>query len=242
MVINVEDDGKGLDPEVLKQIAVEKGLMASEEEYTDRDLLNVIFKAGFTTARTVSNVSGRGVGMDVVKSTIENLKGNVEIISSKPGKGTVVSITLPLTLAIVDGLLVRVDKTYFVLPLSLVEECVELTDADIKRFHGRRVFPVRDQMVSYVRLRDFFQINGNKPELEQMVVVNNNGERNGLVLDDVIGEHQTVLKSLGWVYKNATGLSGATILGNGEVALIIDVSNVINCARREEHAITEIIQ
>ncbi|MBU0485279.1 MAG: chemotaxis protein CheA [Proteobacteria bacterium] len=239
VVIEVSDDGRGLDVAQIKQKGIEKGLIKVDEEISDLDILNIIFAPGLSTATEVTSVSGRGVGMDVVKNTIEDLKGSVHISKSVPGQGTTIMIMLPLTLAIIDGLLVKVSNTHFVLPLGQVEECVELSQDDIDHFHGRHVLSVRDQLVPYVRLRDFFEIGGERPELEQMVIVHNNGLRNGLVLDDVIGEHQTVLKSLGWAYRNAAGLSGATILGNGEVALIIDVPRVIKCAQQEEAALTE---
>lgn len=234
--IVVTDDGKGLDAEMIRKKALEKGLLRPDGEPTETEIFNTIFMPGLSTAKTVTSVSGRGVGMDVVKSTVDALKGSVSVTRSEKGKGTTVTITLPLTLAIIDGLLIRVEDTYFVLPLSQVEECVELTRDDIAKFHDRRVLPVRDQLVPYVRLRDFFAIPGERPELEQMCIVRINGEPFGLVLDDVIGEHQTVLKSLGWIYRNATGLSGSTILGNGEVALILDVPDVMRCAQREEHS------
>jgi len=234
VVITVSDDGRGLDPEMLREKAISKGFIKPEDEPTDQDLFNLIFEPGFSTAQNVTSVSGRGVGMDVVKSTIDSLKGSVGVASSEKGAGTTVTISLPLTLAIIDGLLVRVGDTHFVLPLSQVEECVELTQADIARFHDRHMIPVRDKLVPYVRLRDFFKIDGERQTLEQVVIANINGERFGLVLDDVVGEHQTVIKSLGWVYRNTVGLSGSTILGNGEVALIIDVPSVIKCAQKEE--------
>lgn len=235
VVITVSDDGKGLDPVLIRRKAVEKGLLRAEEEQTNEEIFNTIFMPGLSTAEKVTSVSGRGVGMDVVKSTVDSLKGSVTVSSSVKGQGTTVTITLPLTLAIIDGLLVRVEDTHFVLPLTQVEECVELAREDIARYHERRVFPVRDQLIPYVRLRDFFEISGQRPDLEQLVIVTVNGEHLGLVLDDVIGEHQTVLKSLGWVYRNATGLSGSTILGTGEVALILDVPDLMRCARNEEN-------
>ncbi|MFZ5774581.1 MAG: chemotaxis protein CheA [Thermodesulfobacteriota bacterium] len=234
VLITVSDDGRGLDRDKIREKAIAKGLLKADAEVSDVDIYNTIFAPGLSTAATVTSVSGRGVGMDVVKSTVEALKGSVTVSSSKKGKGTVITITLPLTLAIIDGLLVRVEDTYFVLPLSQVLECVELTSADIARFHDRRVFQVRDHLVPYVRLRDFFLIPGQRPELEQMVIVRINEEQIGVVLDDVIGEHQTVLKSLGWVYRNAVGVSGSTILGNGEVALILDVPSVMRHAHVEE--------
>jgi len=236
VVIRVTDDGKGLDADRIRQKALEKGLFRADMELSEQDIWNTIFMPGFSTAKTVTSVSGRGVGMDVVKNTVDSLKGTVSVTSSIKGQGTTITIMLPLTLAIIDGLLVKVGDTHFVLPLAQVEECVELTRGDIARFHGRRMLPVRDQLVPYVILRDFFDIPGERPQLEQMVISRVNGERFGLVLDCVVGEHQTVLKSLGWVYRNAAGLSGSTILGNGNVALILDVAGVMQCARQEEHA------
>ncbi|MHB1013955.1 MAG: chemotaxis protein CheA [Desulfurivibrionaceae bacterium] len=235
VVITVTDDGKGLDTERLRQKGLEKGLLRADMELSEQEIWNTIFVPGLSTAKTVTSVSGRGVGMDVVKSTVDALKGSVSVTNSIKGQGTTITIMLPLTLAIIDGLLVKVADTHFVLPLSQVEECVELTSEDIARFHDRRMLPVREQLVPYVRLRDFFAISGERPAREQMVISRINGERFGLVLDGVVGEHQTVLKSLGWIYRNATGLSGSTILGNGHVALILDVANVMKCARQEEH-------
>ncbi len=234
VLITVSDDGRGLDREKIREKAIAKGLIKPEAEVDDAAIFNTIFAPGLSTAGTVTSVSGRGVGMDVVKSTVEGLKGSVSVHSSGKGKGTTIAISLPLTLAIIDGLLVQVEDTHFVLPLSQVLECVELTKEDIARFHERRVLPVRDQLVPYVRLRDFFAIPGQRPDLEQLVIVEINDERFGVVLDDVIGEHQTVLKSLGWVYRNAIGVSGSTILGNGKVALILDMPNVLKHARLEE--------
>ncbi|MFA7383399.1 MAG: chemotaxis protein CheA [Desulfurivibrionaceae bacterium] len=235
VIITVTDDGKGLDAERIRQKALEKGLLRADMEVTEQDIWNTIFTPGLSTAKTVTSVSGRGVGMDVVKSTVDALKGSVSVTSSVKGQGTTITIMLPLTLAIIDGLLVQAGDTHFVLPLSQVEECVELTREDIARFHERRMLPVRDQLVPYVRLRDFFDIPGERPDREQMVISRINGERFGLVLDGVVGENQTVLKSLGWIYRNAIGLSGSTILGDGHVALILDVANVMQCARQEEH-------
>jgi two-component system chemotaxis sensor kinase CheA len=142
-----------------------------------------------------------------------------------------------LTLAIIDGLLIQVGNTHFVLPQAQVEECMELTGKDIERFHGRHVFAVRDHIVPYVRLRDFFEIDGQRPRIEQVVIVNINGERLGLVLDNVVGGHQTVIKNLGWAYRKAEGVSGATILGSGEVALIIDVVDLARYAHLDETSV-----
>ena len=232
--ITVEDDGRGLDGEVIRHKAVERGLISADEQLSEGKIYNLIFAPGFSTAGQVSNVSGRGVGMDVVKSAIDRLRGTISL-ESTPGSGTKVTIVLPLTLAIIDGLLVQVDNTSFVLPLAEVEECVELTRQDQQRFHGRQVTSVRGELLPYVRLRDFFKLHSlPRPEVEQLVIVHYQQERVGLVLDQVVGSHQTVIKSLGWIYRNAEGLSGSTILGNGEVALIIDVPSLVYAATLEE--------
>ncbi|OGR01411.1 MAG: chemotaxis protein CheA [Deltaproteobacteria bacterium RIFOXYD12_FULL_50_9] len=233
VVVSVSDDGQGLDPATLRAKAIEKGIISSEAELSEVETFNLIFAPGFSTAKNVTSVSGRGVGMDVVRSAVEGLKGTVSL-SSRRGQGTTVLITLPLTMAIIEGLLIQVGSTYFVLPQAQVEECVELGAKDIERFHGRHVFAVREHIIPYIRLRDFFEIEGERPELEQVVIVTNNGERLGLVLDHVVGGHQTVIKNLGWAYRNAQGVSGATILGNGEVALIIDVVDLARYALRDE--------
>ncbi|RJX33096.1 MAG: chemotaxis protein CheA [Desulfurivibrio sp.] len=235
VVITVLDDGKGLDADSIRRKALQKGIISDDAVLSEQEIFSLIFAAGVSTARRISSVSGRGVGMDVVKNAIEKLRGSVQVNSEK-NRGTTVTITLPLTMAIIDGLLVRAGDTHFVLPLAEVEECVELTAAEIARYHGRRVFAVRGHLIPYVRLRDFFVMPGSRPDREQMVIVSLREEQLGLVLDEVVGGHQTVIKSLGWTYRNAEGLSGSTILGNGEVALIIDTQALARAARIEESA------
>jgi two-component system chemotaxis sensor kinase CheA len=198
-------------------------------------LHNLIFAPGFSTATTVSSVSGRGVGMDVVKKAIDALRGSVTV-ESTPGSGTVIRIRLPLTLAIIDSLLVEVGGEKFVLPLSLVEECVELTARDKTARHGRNLVAVRGQLIPYVPLRQAFALSGQAPAIEQVVVTRHNDRPVGFVVDRVIGEHQTVIKSLGRVYRDIAGLSGATILGDGKVALILDVPQLVAIAELEENA------
>jgi len=227
VLLQIEDDGKGLDKEAILSRAIDKGLIASDVDVSDKEIYSLIFTPGFSTAEKVTNVSGRGVGMDVVKKGIDSLRGVVDIVSEK-GKGTKVTIKLPLTLAIVEGLLVNIGKDNFVLPLSIVEECVELTDDDVKRSHGRNIANIRGEIVPYIRLRNEFKIAGEIPSIEQIVVTGVNGNRIGFVVDRVIGEHQTVIKNLGKFYKNIEAVSGATILGDGTVALIVDVAKVIN--------------
>ncbi len=188
---------------------------------------------GFSTAKKVTSVSGRGVGMDVVKQAIDALRGQIEI-SSRRGEGTVITLTLPLTLAIIEGLLVTLADEYFVFPLSTVEECVELTREDIANAHGRNLANVRGQVVPYIRLRDRFSIDGEPPAIEQIVIVGTDGGRIGFVVDSVIGEHQTVIKSLGRFYRAVEGVSGATILGDGTVALILDIPKLVKSAETSE--------
>ena len=174
-------------------------------------------------------MSGRGVGMDVVKRSIDALRGAIEIDSER-GVGTTIRITLPLTLAIIEGLMVAVGDASYVLPMSLIEECVELTRADVARANGNRVTPVRGELVPYLRLRDWFQVAGQAPAIEQIAIVSAGGLRFGLVVDSVIGQHQTVIKALGAMYAGVKGISGATILGDGTVALIIDVPALLRAA------------
>jgi two-component system chemotaxis sensor kinase CheA len=233
VVIEISDDGKGLDAAVIRRKAVEKGLIPDQAELTEAELHHLIFAPGFSTAATVSSVSGRGVGMDVVKKAIDALRGSVTVASTC-GAGTVIRIRLPLTLAIIDSLLVEVGGERFVLPLSLVEECVELSARDKA---ARHLVAVRGQLIPYLPLREAFALAGQAPAIEQ-VVITRHGERPvGFVVDRVIGEHQTVIKSLGRVYRDVAGLSGATILGDGKVALILDVPQLVAMAEFEEHAV-----
>lgn len=233
--IKIRDDGKGLDREAIRGKAVERGLLQPQSELSDKELLNLIFLPGFTTAKLVTSVSGRGVGMDVVKRAIEELRGSIDI-ASETGVGSVITIKLPLTLAIIDGLLVQISDRFFVLPLSTVQECVELGEFDIQKGHGKPVAIVRGEMVPYVRLRERFAIEGNRPVIEQIVITEVEGNRIGFVVDHVIGEHQTVIKTLGRFYRDVEGLSGATILGDGSVALILDINKLYSAMEREAEA------
>ena len=220
VLIRITDDGAGIDPERVRAKAVEKGLIAPDAMISDKDALMLIFAPGFSTAEKVTNVSGRGVGMDVVKRNIDALRGRVSL-ESVPGEGTTVSVRIPLTLAIIDGLQVQVGDSFFIMPLAAVEECVEL----IRQEGERAAFiNLRGQMVPYVSLRGTFDIPGQTPPIEQVVVCNSQNSRIGIVVDHVIGEHQTVIKSLGKVYRDIRGISGATIKGDGSMALILDIA------------------
>ncbi|WP_429884685.1 chemotaxis protein CheA [Geoalkalibacter halelectricus] len=238
VVIEIRDDGKGLDRDAIRAKAVAKGLMGEQDELPDNELFQFIFGAGFSTAQSVTNVSGRGVGMDVVRRAIEALRGSIDIRSDK-GRGTTIRVRIPLTLAIIESLLVGIGKERFVLPLSLVEECIELSEKDVAAAHGRNLVRVRDQLVPYLPLRRWFDIQGERPAIEQVVITTLEGRRVGFVVDQVIGEHQTVIKSLGRMYRDAEGISGATILGDGSVALILDVPQLVQGAELEEKSATQ---
>ncbi len=232
VLIEITDDGAGLDPEAIRSKAVEKGLIDPEAELSEKDIFELILTPGFSTAAKITNVSGRGVGMDVVKRNIEALRGYIDIVSKK-GEGTTITLKLPLTLAIIDGLLVTIGGDIYVIPLAIVEECIELTDEDIERAHGKNMANVRGEIVPYINLREQFSISNGKPPIEQIVITEVDDHRVGFVVDDVIGEHQTVIKSLGSFYKDIQGLSGATILGDGTVALILDVPKLVQNAEKE---------
>jgi two-component system chemotaxis sensor kinase CheA len=229
VVIEIQDDGAGLDAEAIEAKARERGLIPPGAKLSEKELFSLIFLPGFSTARQVSSVSGRGVGMDVVKKAVEALRGSVAVDSVR-GRGTTFRIQLPLTLAIIEGLLVAVGESQFVLPLAAVEECVQLTREDVERGHGSRVASVRGELVPYLRLREIFGVCGDRPDLEQIAIVRHEESRCGFVVDAVVGQHQTVIKSLGKMLRTVKGLSGATILGDGTVALIVDLPALIPAA------------
>ncbi|HEY3309886.1 MAG TPA: chemotaxis protein CheA [Desulfuromonadaceae bacterium] len=235
VLITIRDDGAGLDRDAIHAKALEKGLITSSSDLTDKEIYAMIFAPGFSTAAKVTNVSGRGVGMDVVKKGIEALRGTIDI-SSVRGVGSTITLKIPLTLAIIECLLVRIDQSYFVMPLSIVEECVELTREDINNSHGRNLARVRGNLVPYIPLREQFQIGANRPEIEQIVISSINGNKIGFVVDKVVGEHQTVIKTLGRMYRDVRGISGATILGDGTVALILDMGVLLQSAEELEQA------
>ncbi len=222
VLVTIKDDGAGLNREAIRDKAIERGLLLSGTELPDKELFSLIFAPGFSTAKKVTGVSGRGVGMDVVKKAIDSLRGSIEM-SSTHGSGTTIQIRLPLTLAIIESLLVKIDGEGFVIPLSLVEECIELSREDRRKNNGRHLVNVRDKIVPYIPLREQFELKGEQPDIEQVVITNIGGNRIGFVVDAVVGEHQTVIKTLGRAYKHAQGVSGATILGDGSVALILDI-------------------
>jgi two-component system chemotaxis sensor kinase CheA len=226
IVIEVADDGGGLKKDRILRKAIERGIVSSGQNLSDNEICNLIFEAGFSTAEQVTNLSGRGVGMDVVKRNIQALRGTVDI-ESEEGRGTMVRIRLPLTLAIIDGFLVGVGKSAFVVPLDMVLECIELPEADRKSSDTRNYVNLRGEVLPFVRLRDEFEIKAPVGKRENIVVVQYGGQKAGLVVDELLGEFQTVIKPLGNVFRHLKSISGSTILGTGEVALILDVPALV---------------
>lgn len=226
VLITIRDDGRGIDRARVRAKAEAQGLIQPGQTLSDHELLQMIFHPGFSTAAQVTSLSGRGVGMDVVKRTIESLRGTIDI-QSAPGEGSTVTLRIPLTLAIIDGLLVRVGQGRYVIPLAAVEECLELSLEEDLRSRGRSVITLRDRLVPFLRLREIFAT-GTRPDPHQKIVVISTGaERVGLVVDQIIGSHQTVIKPMSSLHADVATFSGATILGDGGVALILDVIQLV---------------
>ncbi len=230
IVIEVGDDGRGLDRDRILAKATDRGLVASGATLTDQEVYNLIFEPGFSTAETVSNLSGRGVGMDVVQRNVTSLRGSIEVETTR-GVGTTIRIRLPLTLAIIDGFLVGVGSSCFIVPLDRVTECVELPAEP----QGRDCMNLRGEVLPFIRLRTLFSIAGEPARRQNVVVVEQSGQRTGLVVDSLLGELQTVIKPLGVLFSRLKCISGSTILGNGEIALILDVGPLVSGHSAREH-------
>lgn len=229
VLVTVKDNGGGLNTARIRAKAEEQGLIAAGAVLTDHEIHQFLFHPGFSTAQTISALSGRGVGMDVVKRTIENMRGSIDL-STRPGQGTTVTLRLPLTLAIIEGLLIRVGEGRYIIPLSAVEECIELTAQD-ERSRGRNFLNVRGNLVPFLRLREILAASGT-PDRHQKTIIISTGETHvGLVADQIIGNHQTVIKSLSKLHSDVTIFSGATILGDGTAALILDVAQLVGLAQ-----------
>lgn len=229
IVVEVGDDGGGLNRARIFAKALEKGLVTANQVLSDQEVYALIFEAGFSTAEAVTNLSGRGVGMDVVRRNIEALRGTVQI-DSVEGKGTTVKIRLPLTLAIIDGFLMGVGSSSYVVPLDMVMECIELNETERQETRDSNYINLRGTVLPFIRLRDQFRVLGKPARRENIVVVQYAGLRAGLVVDELMGEFQTVIKPLGKLFANLRGIGGSTILGSGEVALILDVPTLIQRA------------
>jgi len=233
IVIQISDDGKGLDPERIVAKAVAKGLIKPDQALSKNEIYNLIFEPGLSTKEQASNLSGRGVGMDVVKRNIEALRGSVSV-DSELGQGTTVTIHLPLTLAIIDGFMVEAQKERYIIPLSMVEECVEMSSDQWQIDEVQNYVNLRGQVLPYLRLGDFFHKDKKHPrtQRESLVVVRFGEAKAGFVVDELHGENQTVIKPLGKLFENLNGIGGATVLGSGDVALILDVQGLIQHAKK----------
>ncbi|MBI2481715.1 MAG: chemotaxis protein CheA, partial [Planctomycetia bacterium] len=222
--IEIEDDGRGLDRDAIRRKAIERGLLPEGADLPDRDIYNLIFEPGFSTAKSVTDISGRGVGMDVVRRNIESMQGFAQI-SSLAGEGATFSMWLPLTLAIVDGLLVQVGDNTYVLPITSVIESLRPLSADLRRVAGRgELLVLRGESIPLVRLHEVFDVAPHLTDPCQglLVIIENRGKRMALFVDQLVSQQQVVMKSLEANYQRVEGISGATILGDGSVALIID--------------------
>ncbi|KPQ28482.1 MAG: two-component system, chemotaxis family, sensor kinase CheA [Marinobacter excellens HL-55] len=235
IVIEVSDDGRGLNSEKIRKKSLEKQLISEDQVLSDEELFQLIFEPGFSTADAVTDLSGRGVGMDVVRRNVVDIGGRINI-SSVLDQGTTIRITLPLTLAIIDGFLVSVGNDFFVMPLESVLECVELNLNKSENGRDQNYMNLRGEVLPFLRLREVFQVPGQPESRENIVVVRSGAKKAGLVVDQLHGEFQTVIKPLGPIFMNLEGLSGSTIMGNGNVALIIDLANLIRRFANKEPA------
>ncbi|MEO5362394.1 MAG: chemotaxis protein CheA [Magnetococcus sp. DMHC-8] len=232
IVIEVADDGRGIDVERVIQSAREKGIIDHNRELSEREGLELIFAPSVSTATAITEISGRGVGMDAVKRDIEALRGTVGI-DSLLDKGTTITVRIPMTLSIVDGLLVCVGENHYIIPLSSVEECVELPSNTLQE-RGSHFLDIRGELVPFLRLRDLFDVPGEPPPFEKVVIVSSGERCIGLVLDRLLGNHQTVIKSLSPLHRDVHCFLGATILGDGSVVLILDILHLIEFGQNRE--------
>ncbi|MGL2852402.1 chemotaxis histidine kinase/response regulator CheAY2 [Helicobacter pylori] len=244
IVIKISDDGKGLDPVMLKEKAIEKGVISERdaESMSDREAFNLIFKPGFSTAKVVSNVSGRGVGMDVVKTNIEKLNGIIEI-DSEVGVGTTQKLKIPLTLAIIQALLVGVQEEYYAIPLSSVLETVRISQDEIYTVDGKSVLRLRDEVLSLVRLSDIFKVDAILESNSDVyvVIIGLADQKIGVIVDYLIGQEEVVIKSLGYYLKNTRGIAGATVRGDGKITLIVDVGAMMDMTKSIKVNITTLM-
>lgn len=233
VAISVVDDGAGLNHARIRAKAEENGIIEPDAKLTEQELNQLIFAPGFSTAKEVTSLSGRGVGMDVVKRTIDGLRGTIEV-ATKPGEGSTMTLRLPLTLAIIDGMLVRIGNGRYTIPLSAVEECVELPESADTSSRGRNFLDIRGSLVPFIRLREVFNTPGEADSHQKVVIVSSGEGRVGLVVDQIIGNNQTVIKQLSKLHSSIKSFSGATILGDGTVALILDTAHLVGIGQSED--------
>jgi two-component system chemotaxis sensor kinase CheA len=236
IAIEIIDDGGGMNREKILNKARERELISHNQVLTDSEIFALIFEPGFSTAEKITNISGRGVGLDVVKRNITALRGSIEV-ESREGEGSIFRIRLPLTLAIIDGFLVGVGRASYVIPLGTVVECIELSEQDKRDTQNRQYINLRGEVLPFVRLREQFEIKDLGGKRENIVVVQYAGQKIGLVVDELMGEFQTVIKPLGIIFKHIRGIGGSTILGSGDVALILDVQSLVALATVQQNRI-----
>ncbi len=229
--IEISDDGSGLDLERIRNKAIKSGLILPESVLTEQQIYELIFQAGFTTAENVTDLSGRGVGMDVVKQKIKSLRGEISIESEK-NKGTTITLKIPLTLSIIDGLLVKVEDIFYLIPLYVIHKIHPIRHNTLKLFYNNQI-TIDNQLIPYFSLRNIFQLpESNDEVIEHLIVIDYEDQKVGLVVDHITGEYQAVLKPVGKHYKNHEIISAATILGDGTVALVIDTNRAIKYFNR----------
>jgi two-component system chemotaxis sensor kinase CheA len=229
IVIEVNDDGAGLNRDRILSKSIENGLVEEGQTLDDEEIYNLIFKPGFSTAKNVTNISGRGVGMDVVRRNINDLRGAIEL-SSEPGVGTHFKVRLPLTLAIIDGFLVSISSDTFVIPLAMIVECIELETINDTYDHAKNYINLRGEVLPLVDLRELLTIPGDMAKRRNIVVVQNGHNKAGIVVDQLLGEFQAVIKPLGPIFNHVRAVSGCTVLGTGKVSLILDIPGLIQKA------------
>ena len=234
VIIQITDDGAGIDLEKVKNKAISKGLIAADATLTKKDIIELLFLPGFSTAEKITGVSGRGVGMDVVRRKIMDIRGEVDV-DSKPGAGTSISIRLPLTLSIIDGLLVEIDGVSYIIPLSVIDKCYAVEHAKVMTSYNNIII-LDGQQIPFYYMREEFNCASKAPQTEQIVVVRYEEHRIGIVIDTIIGEYQAVLKPLGKMYKKQDMISGASILGDGTIALVLDSNKIIKRFGHQELA------
>jgi two-component system chemotaxis sensor kinase CheA len=223
--IEIQDDGKGIDPQKIRNKAIQKGIIGKDEVLTEKEIFNLIFLPGFSTAEQVSEISGRGVGMDVVKRRIEDIRGQIKI-TSQPNTGTTITIKLPITVSIIDGLLVKINDVSFVIPLAAVDRCFEAPAVQqLNRFNNLIILD--GEQIPFISLSEEFDGKENLSGSQEIILVYYDEKRVALIVDNIVGKFQAVLKPLGRYFQNMDHISGATILGDGKIALVLDTNKVV---------------
>ena len=245
IVIEIQDDGKGLDPEAIKAKALEKGLITDRDAATmsDKEAFSLIFKAGFSTAAAITNISGRGVGMDVVKTNIEKLNGIIDI-ESQLGLGTTLKLKIPLTLAIIQALIVGVQEEFYAIPLSSVLETVRISQEEIYTVDGKSVLRLRDEVLPLVHMSSIFDVRNDFGSAKEIyvVIIGLAEQKIGMIVDCLIGQEEVVIKSLGEYLKNIQGIAGATVRGDGKITLIVDVVAIMEMGKNIKVNLNKIIE